>query len=74
MMKDYCTLTMKPYTKNWVYTKLNREYTSISFTTMQLSCFNPLRTLFYKDTGKKVVPINILTAAGLAHWIQGDGS
>jgi hypothetical protein len=34
---------------------------------MQLSCFNPLRTLFYKDTGKKVVPINILTAAGLAH-------
>ena len=51
-------------------TKLNIEYTSISVTTMQLPCFNDLRTLFYNDTGIKVVPENIydiLTAAGLAH-------
>jgi len=35
MMKPYCTLTMKPYTKNWVDKKLNREYCSISLTTME---------------------------------------
>jgi hypothetical protein len=77
MMKHYCTLTMKPYTKNWVDKKLNIEYNSISLTTMQLPCFNSLRTLFYNAEGIKVVPKNIygiLTPAGLAHWIQGDGS
>jgi hypothetical protein len=77
MMKPYCTLTMKPYTKKWVDKKLNIEYISISLTTLQLPCFNHLRTLFYNAEGIKVVPKNIydiLTPAGLAHWIQRDGS
>jgi len=34
IMKPYCTLTMKPYTKKWVDKKLNIEYISISLTTM----------------------------------------
>nr|YP_010710782.1 hypothetical protein P2Z26_mgp34 [Gonatophragmium mori]WCZ71146.1 hypothetical protein [Gonatophragmium mori] len=51
-------------------------YTAISFTTMQLPCFNDFRDLFYENKIKKV-PNNIyqlLTPIGLAFWIMDDGS
>lgn len=53
---------------------------------MQLPCFNAIYSLFYTIVGTntsglsiyhKVVPTNIydlLTPAGLAYWIMGDGS
>lgn len=54
----------------------NENYYSLHFVTMQLTCFNEFRDLFYK-LGKKIVPINIydlLTPVGLAFLIMDDGS
>lgn len=48
---------------------------NLSFTTLDLPCFNPLYEKFYVN-GKKVVPANIadiLTPVGLAYWIMDDG-
>lgn len=56
--------------------RTNKSYSSISFTTMQLPCFNEYREMFYILNVKKV-PENIyelLTPRGLAHWIKDDGS
>jgi len=49
--------------------KTKEEYTSISFTTMQLPCFIEIHNRWYIN-GKKKVPGNIrdlLTPIGLAH-------
>lgn len=69
--------------KNYVtQTKISRDkrtnniYSSISFTTMQLPCFNEFRELFYLSN-VKTVPNNIyelLILKGLAFWIMDDGS
>jgi len=51
-------------------------YSAISFTTMQLPCFNEFRKMFYLLNVKRV-PCNIyelLTPRGLAFWIMDDGS
>jgi hypothetical protein len=56
--------------------KTNKIYSVLSFTTMQLPCFNLYRNIFYLE-GKKVIPENIyelLTTRGLAFWIMDDGS
>ena len=54
----------------------NKVYTAISFTTMQLPCFNVYKEIFYINNVKKV-PDNIyklLTLGGLGFWIMDDGS
>ena len=56
--------------------RTKKTYSAISFTTMQLPCFNEYRQLFY-ELNKKIVPENIsklLTARGLAFWIMDEGS
>lgn len=56
--------------------RINNTYSSLSFTAMQLPCFNEHRELFYLST-VKFVPINkydLLTPIGLAFWITDDGS
>lgn len=56
--------------------RTNKKYSAISFTTMQLPCFNEYRDMFY-NLNVKVVPENIydlLTPRGLAFWIMDDGS
>ena len=48
--------------------RTKKTYSALSFTTMQLPCFNEYRELFY-ELNKKIVPENInkmLTARGLA--------
>jgi len=48
--------------------RTEKTYSAISFTTMQLPCFNEYRELFY-NLNKKIVPENIsglLTSRGLA--------
>ena len=48
--------------------RTNKLYSAISFTTMQLPCFNIFKDMFYKVNVKKV-PYNIyylLTPIGLA--------
>lgn len=61
--KDYITKTKISRDK-----RTNKIYSSISFTTMQLPCFNVFRELFY-PSNIKIVPDNIydlLTPKGLA--------
>lgn len=56
--------------------RTNKIYSAISFTTMQLPCFNVYRELFYLSN-VKTVPDNIyelLTAKGLAFLIMDDRS
>jgi hypothetical protein len=76
IFKPYCTSHYIPYSKLFVDKITNKSYSSISFTTMQLPCFNEYRNLFYALNVKKV-PDNIydlLTPRGLAYLIQYDGS
>ena len=64
--KDYITQTKISRDK-----RTNKIYSSISFTTMQLPCFNVFRELFYLSN-VKTVPNNIyelLTPKGLAFWM-----
>lgn len=56
--------------------RTNKTYSAISFTTMQLPCFNVYKYDFYK-LHVKIVTTNIyelLTPRGLAFWIMDDGS
>ena len=56
--------------------RTKKIYSAISFTTMQLPCFNVFKEMFYVANVKKV-PNNIyelLTPRGLAFWIMDDGS
>lgn len=40
IFKSYCTIDYTPYSKLFVDKRTNKSYSSISFTTMQLPCFN----------------------------------
>lgn len=64
----FCVNNYEPKIKNALDKRSNKVYTSISFATMQLPCFNEYKRLFYPH-GFKVVPCNIyelLTPKGLA--------
>ena len=70
-IKDY-----KPQSKIVRDNRTKKIYSAISFTTMQLPCFNEFKDMFYLANVKKV-PNNIhelLTPRGLAFWIMDDGS
>lgn len=72
----FCVNDYKPQSRLVVDNRTKKTYSAISFTTMQLPCFNEYRKLFY-DLNKKIVPENInelLTPRGLAFWIMDDGS
>lgn len=76
LFKLYCNKNYNYYIKTWIDKVSHQEYTSISFTTMQIPCFIEYHNTWYIE-GKKIVPANImelLTPIGLAHWIMGDGS
>lgn len=56
--------------------RTKKTYSAISFTTMQLPCFNEFKEMFYELNVKRV-PSNIyelLTPRGLAFWLMDDGS
>lgn len=49
---------------------------SIKFWTQSLPCFNKFRELFYDNSGKKYIPLNleeIITVKSLAYWVMDDG-
>ena len=83
MYIKYLHLSLRACVKNYIPqsrvikdNRTNEIYSAVSFTTMQLPCFNEYRELFY-ELNKKIVPENInkmLTARGLAFWIMDDGS
>lgn len=73
---SFCVKDYVPQSKVVRDKRTNKIYSSISFTTMQLPCFNVFRELFYLSN-VKIVPHNIyelLTPKGLAFWIMDDGS
>lgn len=50
--------------------RTNKTYSSVSFATLTLPCFNHYRSLFYDSNNKKIVPStiqNLLTPIGLAY-------
>ena len=64
----FCVNDYKPFACEVVNNRTKKIYSAISFTTMQLPCFNVFRELFYLSN-VKVVPNNIydlLTPRGLA--------
>ena len=72
----FCVKDYIPQSKIVRDNRTKKIYSAISFTTMQLPCFNEFKETFYNLNVKKV-PNNIyelLTARGLAFWIQDDGS
>jgi hypothetical protein len=73
---SFCVDGFTPKVKTSLDKKSGKYFTSLSFATMQLPCFNLFKEIFY-SLNKKIVPINIydlLTPRGLAFWIQDDGS
>jgi len=74
--KPFCVKDYIPQFKIVRDNRTKKNYTAMSFTTMQLPCFNEYYELFYNDKVKKV-PANIyelLTARGLAFWLMDDAS
>lgn len=64
----FCVKDYKPYSKLVRDNRTKKIYSSITFTTMQLPCFNVFKDMFYVVNVKKV-PSNIyelLTPRGLA--------
>lgn len=58
----FCVDNYKPQSKLFVDKRTNKSYSSLSFTTMQLPCFNEYRNLFYRSEAAlnvKIVPDNI---------------
>ena len=65
---SFCVKDYKPQSRIVIDNRTKKTYSAISFTTMQLPCFNVYRELFYQLNVKKV-PNNIyelLTPRGLA--------
>ena len=53
------------------------NFSSVRFTTRQLSCFTQLHELFYDINKTKIIPVNIsdfITPVSLAYWAMDDGS
>jgi hypothetical protein len=55
----FCVSDYTYQSKTNVDKRTNKSYSSISFITMQLPCFNEYRDLFYNNLNVKVVPDNI---------------
>jgi hypothetical protein len=72
----FCVEDYKPHIKQVRDYRTKKIYSSVTFTTMQLPCFNVFKDMFYLANVKKV-PSNIyelLTPRGLAFLIMDDGS
>lgn len=76
IFKPFCVSGYIPQSRVVRDNRTKKTYSAISFTTMQLPCFNLYREMFYLLNVKKVPDNihNILTARGLAFWIMDDGS
>jgi len=70
--KPFCIKDYSPLLNMNLNKKTNKVYSSLSFSTMQLPCFNIYHEMFYISK-IKIVPHNIydlLTPKGLAFWIM----
>ena len=65
----FCVKDYIPQSKIVRDNRTKKIYSAISFTTMQLPCFNEYREMFYDLNRKKVIPNNLiylLSPRGLA--------
>lgn len=77
LFKPYLSKNFNLKERNFKDKRTNKIYSSISFQTLSLPCFNHYKSLFYTYDNLKIVPSNIkdlLTPRGLAYWIMDDGS
>jgi LAGLIDADG DNA endonuclease family len=76
LFKDYCNSEPKVTTSIDKRDGKKELNVSIKFWTQSLPCFNQFRELFYDDSGKKFIPLNlerIITSRSLAYWTMDDG-
>lgn len=77
LFKPYLSKDFKLKEKSFADNRTGKKYSSVSFATLTLPCFNYYKSLFYNSKNVKIVPSNIqnlLTPIGLAYWIMDDGS
>ena len=65
---SFCVKDYKPQSKLVRDNRTKKMYSSITFTTMQLPCFNVFKDMFYVDSVKKIPSdiYELLTPRGLA--------
>ena len=76
LFRPYLSKEFKLKDRSFTDKKTNKIYSSVSFATLALPCFNDYRNLFYNSNNLKIVPSNIsnlLSPRGLAYWIMDDG-
>ena len=77
LFKPYLSKNFNLKNRNFTDKRTNKIYSSVSFATLSLPCFNDYKNLFYNSNNLKIVPSNIsqiLSPRGLAYWIMDDGS
>jgi hypothetical protein len=70
LFKPFLSNEFKLKSRSFIDKRTNKIYSSVSFSTLTLSCFTHYKELFYNSKNKKVVPLNIknlLTPRGLAY-------
>ena len=77
LFKPYLSKDFNVKEKSFIDKRTNIKYSSVSFATLSLPCFNFYKNLFYNSNNIKIVPSDIhkfLTPRGLAYWIMDVGS
>ena len=77
LFRPYLSKNFNLKNRNFTDKRSNKIYSSVSFATLSLPCFNDYKNLFYNSDNLKLVPSNIsqiLSPRGLAYWIMDDGS
>jgi hypothetical protein len=76
LFKEYCNTEPKVISSIDNRPGKKELNVSIKFWTQSLPCFNQFRELFYDNSGKKFIPLNleeIITVKSLAYWVMDDG-
>ena len=77
LFRPYLSKNFNLKNRNFTDKRSNKIYSSVSFATLSLPCFNDYKNLFYNSDNLKIVPSNIsqiLSPISLAYWIMDDGS
>ena len=59
LFKPYLSKNFKLNNRNFTDKRTKKIYSSVSFATLSLPCFNKYRNLFYNSDNLKIVPSNI---------------
>ena len=77
LFRPYLSKNFNLKNRNFTDKRTNKIYSSVSFATLSLPCFNDYKNLFYNSDNLKIVHSNIyqiLSPRGLAYWIMDDSS